>query len=75
MTGKDIESFPVHTVHADRVLYRIHRSINDPLYFSNTGDWRFDLKPETGAGTCYCASSVLGAFVETFGRFKVLTQA
>lgn len=59
MIDKNIESFPVHTVHPDRVLYRIHQSINDPLYFSNSGNGRFDLKPETGAGTCYCASSVL----------------
>lgn len=74
MIDKDLASFPVHTVHPDRVLFRIHKAIKDPLHFGVSGDERFDLKPETGAGTCYCALSPLGAFVETLGRFKFLTQ-
>jgi hypothetical protein len=74
VTQKDLRSFPAHTVHPDRVLYRIHLKVRDPVHFSSSGHGRFDLRPETGAGTCYCASSELGAFVETFGRFQFLTQ-
>ena len=74
MTEADIGSFPEYSLHPDRVLFKIHGAINDPRYFSDSGDGRFDLTPETGAGTCYLGLSVLGAFVETLGRFKSLTQ-
>jgi hypothetical protein len=74
MIDKDLGSFPVHTVHPDRVLFRIHKATNDPLHFGVSGDERFDLRSESGAGTCYCALSQVGAFLETFARLKFLTQ-
>ena len=56
------------------MLYRIHSVVHNPLHFSNSGDGRFDLSPQTGAGTCYLSTGKEGAFVEKFGRFKYLTQ-
>lgn len=76
MTVSDIGSFPEQTLHPDRILFKIHKAIHDPRFFCDSGHGRFDLKPETGHGTCYLALSPLGAFVETLGRhFKFLTQA
>lgn len=74
MTETDLGSFPVHTVHQDRVLYRIHRATNDPIVFSQSGQHRFDLTDEAEIGTCYCALSELGAFVETFRRIRHIPQ-
>lgn len=74
MSQGDIQEFPAHTVHPDRVLYKIHKSIHDPRFFSNSGDGRFDLRSGEDAGTCYIALSPVGSFVEVFGRFRLLTQ-
>lgn len=75
MTVGDIRQFPEYTVHPDRVLHRIHKTIHDPpLYFSNSGEGRFDLTSEADAGTFYISLSPLGAFVEVFGRFQYVTQ-
>lgn len=74
MTQADIESFPALSFQPDRVLYKIHKAIHDARFFCDTGEGRFDLRPDTGAGTCYLALSPLGAFVETLGRFRLLTQ-
>lgn len=77
--AKDWAEFPVHRVHADRELYRIHRSSHGPLWYSATavaGDGgRFDLPDAEGIGTCYLTVSAVGAFLEKFGRFPVLTAA
>jgi RES domain-containing protein len=74
MTQADISSFPEHIFHPDRVLSKIHKAIYDPRFFCDSGEGRFDLKPDTSNGTCYLALSPLGAFVETLGRFRILTQ-
>lgn len=74
MTHTDISGFPEYIVHPDRVLSKIHKAIHDPRFFCDSGEGRFDLKPKTSHGTCYLALSPIGAFLETFGRFKVLTQ-
>lgn len=69
--------FPTHVIHPDRELYRIHRRQHGPLHFATIdvqGDGgRFDLPATSGQGTCYLATSPTGAFLETLGRFRVIT--
>lgn len=67
--------FPSTTVHPERVLYRVRRSVNDPLYFSSSGGGRFDLRGTPEAGTSYLSPSPVGAYLETFGRLKMLSDA
>lgn len=74
MSTSEIKSFPEYTLHPDRVLYKIHKTIHDPRFFCDCGEHRFDLISESDPGTCYLALSPPGAFVEVFGRFKVLAQ-
>lgn len=64
-----LHGFP--SVPAPRLLYRIHRSSHDPLYFSSTGDGRFDLRPR---GTLYAAETPVGAFLEVF-RSRLIPSA
>ncbi len=69
MTDREVDAdFPSLNLHPDRVLYRVHRAANDPLYFSSTGIGRFDLARIAGMGTCYLSASPIGAYVETLGR-------
>lgn len=53
-------------------LYRIHRRGLSPLYFSNTGQGRFDLNPPEG--TLYGSASELGSFVEVFRSTLIPTS-
>jgi hypothetical protein len=58
------------------VLYRIHRSVNDPIHFSHSGVGRFD-PPATGRaefGTCYMGLERLTTFVEVFGRTNPIPE-
>lgn len=74
MTAPDWSTFPHIGLTADRVHYRVHRAINDPINFANSGDGRFDLIGLGDRGTCYMAASALGAYVETFGRLSAITD-
>lgn len=67
--------FPSIAIHPERVLYRVHRAANDPLHFAFSGDGRFDLIGEAGVGTCYLSPSPAGAYLETLGRLRTLSQA
>lgn len=77
--AKDLAGFPRHRVHPDRELYRVHRAAQGPLWYATTvtaGEGgRFDLPRMGGAGTCYVAVSPVGAFLEKFGRLRLLTRA
>lgn len=74
MTEEDLKTFPRYALHPDRVLYRIHRAHNDPLYFAHGGTGRFDLiSADDEPGTCYCALSAVGAFLETFARVRFVS--
>jgi hypothetical protein len=55
-----LDGFPETT--APDKLYRIHRIQHDPLFYSSSGDGRFDLEPP--GGTLYTAASPRGAFIE-----------
>jgi hypothetical protein len=75
MTEEDLKSFPSYILHPDRMFYRIHRAHNDPLYFARSGAGRFDLiHGDDEPGTCYCALSGIGAFLETFGRVRFVSS-
>jgi RES domain-containing protein len=65
-----LDAFP--SIPAPSVLYRIHRSSLDPLYFSNTGAGRFDLSAPRG--TLYTAETPVGAFLEVF-RERLVSSA
>lgn len=67
------EDFPSIGLHPERVLYRVHRAANDPLYFSSSRLGRFDLAGIAGVGTCYLSASPIGAYVETLGRLGTIT--
>jgi RES domain len=65
-----LEGFPSLSVSGQ--LYRIHRSDHDPLYFSSTGESRFDLLAPRG--TLYTAQTPVGAFLEVF-RGRLIPSA
>ncbi len=64
--------FPAHTVHPDRVLFRIHRWAHDPVHFASDHTGRFNLTTVAGSGTCYLSPSAMGAYVEVFGRLGTI---
>lgn len=59
---ESLDGFP-ETVAPDK-LFRIHRSEHDPLFYSSSGDNRFDL--QAPGGTLYAAATPRGAFIEVF---------
>lgn len=69
----DLRRFPRRTVRHTVELYRIHRAGFHPWWFASEGNGRFDLSPP--AGTCYLATSPLGAFVEVFRDFTFVAEA
>jgi hypothetical protein len=83
MTGwppapSDLASFPSVIISGEeQTFYRIHRSNNDPAFFSTSPSYRFS--PPHGSeheyGPCYLGESPECAFLETLGRFPVLTDA
>lgn len=65
---------PATDLEAGNHLYRIHRSENEPWFFSGGGDGRFD-PTLAGRGACYLATSKLGAWVETFRTATIIDEA
>lgn len=68
---RDVSAFPVVTIEANSVLYRIHRTGISSWWCCSKKDCRFDL--EEPRGTCYGADSVLGCYLETFGEFRIVS--
>ncbi len=66
----DLTAFPTRTCDKGTVLWRITAAAlaATPLWFSNSGDGRFDLNRHSGHGTCYLADSPLGCLLETIWR-------
>jgi hypothetical protein len=54
------------------VLYRIHRTGLRPLWFSSSGDGRFDLAASSGSGSCYFAERPEGCILEVFRSFTAI---
>ncbi len=46
--------------------HRVHRCALDPIFFGDTGAYRFDA-PAGEYGVLYCARAPAGAFIEVFG--------
>jgi hypothetical protein len=69
-----LKGFPRRTLRGDRTIYRIHKSVRAPWWFSSTGDGRFD-PVGTGMGACYLAEAPLGAWVEIFRKRQLLPEA
>ena len=66
----DPEDFPAVIFEVGHSLFRIHRSMYDPLHYSasDTGRWDPPVHARAEYGTCYLAESTLGAYLEVFGR-------
>ena len=68
--------FPTLIWPAQQPLSRVHRVEHDTAYFATGQDGRFNPPlPEAGFGTLYLSSHPRGAFVETLGRFRYISQA
>lgn len=59
-----LADFPEYALLPTQSLYRIHKSVYGPWWFSSDGPLRFDLP--FPMGTCYLAEEGIGAFVEAF---------
>jgi len=69
-----LDGFPQRTLRGDRTIYRIHKAIKSPWWFSSAGEGRFD-PVGTGLGACYLADAPLGAWVEVFRKPQMLADA
>jgi hypothetical protein len=69
-----LEEFPTVELDPTVELWRVHRFENRPEYFTNSGLSRFDppRHSRNEYGVCYMATSQVGAFLETLGRFRPL---
>ena len=58
------------------ILHRIHRADSEAAYFGNRGLYRFDppRHMRDAYGTCYLATSPVGAFLETLGGIRPLPE-
>ena len=64
---------PRRTLRAGTCLYRIHRAVNSPWFFSSASA-RFDPAGVDGRGASYWAADGLGAWVETFRTRMLLPE-
>ena len=69
------DDFPSIIVHPERIVYRVHRAPNYPIFFLFSGLGRSDILGVAGLGTCYTSPSPIGACLETLGRLRTLTQS
>ena len=67
-----LDGFPSIELTPDALLYRAHKWKYETVYYSATGDGRFDIS--TPEGTCYFSEAPLGAFLETFRDEPVFTE-
>jgi hypothetical protein len=71
----ELISFPSHVLRSGVPLVRVHLAERDPRWFGSSGTGRFDPPPSVETfGTCYVSTSPAGAFVEVFGRVRVLRR-
>jgi hypothetical protein len=68
-----LRSFPARALGLAQPLYRIHRRVHGPSYYSSDGSGRFDLAAPRG--TCYLATEPIGAFIEVFRNTALVAQA
>lgn len=73
----ELGDFPPRRWSQDQPLYRIYTDDGrHPAFFATGQAGRFNPPPgfEVSYGVCYLAASPVGAFLETFGRFSLLTR-
>ena len=68
-----LRGFPQRTLRGAHELYRIHRAVNGPWWFSADGSGRFD-PVGSGLGACYFGTVPLGAWVEVFRKQMLLAE-
>lgn len=71
----ELADFPFRQVPADFPYARIHHDRFEPEWFCQCGQCRFDPPAGGSFGTCYLAGHPLGAFVEKFGRLRVVPRS
>lgn len=71
----ELADFPSRDVPADFPYTRIHHDRFEAEWFCSCGRCRFDPPPGAAFGTCYLAGHPLGAFVEKFGRLRVVPRS
>lgn len=69
-----LTGFPRRTLRGDRTIYRIHKVMRAPWWFSFAGDGRFD-PVGTGMGACYLTEDPVGAWGEVFRKRQLLPEA
>lgn len=69
-------AFPSRSINATTPLFRIHQNHLHPAWFNTDGSWRFDPPPShrDRFGVCYLGLEPLSAYVEVFGRLRVVPQ-
>ena len=60
---------PIYLLTSGNIVYRVHQTKYDPIYFGRSGASRFD-DPNNQFGVLYLASDCYCAFRETIGRFS-----
>lgn len=68
------DRFPRRLVRAGFPFWRIHDETLEPEWFCADGHCRFDPPADEAFGTCYVAGNPLGAFVERFGRLRIIPR-
>ena len=71
----ELVDFPSREVPASYRYARIHREHHEPEWFCSCGQCRFDPPAGSDIGTCYLSGHRLGAFVEKFGRYRLIPQS
>lgn len=70
-----LAGFPELLWGASQPLSRVHRQRHGTLHYATDRLGRFNPPAgDHGFGTCYLSTDPRGAFVETLGRFRVLTR-
>lgn len=62
----DLEARNLPIIQIEKSWFRIHKSRHSPLYFGESGHYRFDA-PAQEYGVMYIALDPHGCFIETFG--------
>ncbi len=67
------DNFPRRLLPAGTLLFRVHRSAHEPVFYGNDGTGRFDPMGLEDVGVCYLGLRDETAFLEVFGRQRPLT--
>jgi RES domain-containing protein len=71
----DVARLPRIELPRGQLLYRVHRAVAEPWYFSGDGGGRFDPVSTGGRGACYLAEDPLGSWVEAFRTMITIAEA